>query len=284
MVQEKIILLLGIRKAVSYNVAMKLAICIPAFNEEKTVGAVIESVPKNIHGITMTKIFIIDDGSTDNTTASAIAAGQKWAGESQKSVDTTSSAHPLHCSIEIIEIKPNKGLANAFLKGIKKALTWGADVVVNIDADGQYRAEEIGLLIEPILRGEADMCIGDRQVEKLKFMSFAKKYGNRVGSWFLRSLTGLRVRDASSGFRAYTQAFAQEIEIFSQHTYTHENLIQAHYQGSRIAEVPVTFITRSDGTSSRLIRGVLKHIFKSLQGILGAWRRWRRVGSGAGQL
>jgi glycosyltransferase involved in cell wall biosynthesis len=237
---------------------MKLAICIPAFNEEQTIGEVIAAVPNRMTGITGVKIFVADDGSADETAQTARQAGE-------------ASGH----DVEVLPL-PHKGLAGVFLAGIQAALDWGADVIVNIDADGQYRAEEIPLLIAPLLRGEADMVIGDRQVESLEFMPAAKKYGNLAGSWFLRRLTGSQVKDASSGFRAYSRKAAESIEVHSQHTYTHENLIQAHYQGLRIAQVPVTFVARTDGTSSRLIRGVLKHILKSLQGIFAARRRWRR--------
>lgn len=237
---------------------MKLAICIPAFNEEQTIGEVISAVPKQMPGITVVRIFVADDGSEDLTAQTAREAGEQ-------------SGH----DVEILPL-PHKGLAGVFLAGIQQALDWGADVIVNIDADGQYRAGEIPLLIAPILNGEAEMVIGDRQVESLAFMPAAKKYGNLAGSWFLRRLTGSRVKDASSGFRAYSRKAAESIEVHSKHTYTHENLIQAHYQGLRIAQVPVTFIARTDGTSSRLIRGVLKHIFKSLQGIFAAKRRWGR--------
>jgi len=231
---------------------MKLAICIPAFNEEKTIAQVIEAIPQHIHGVSGIMVFVIDDGSSDKTAAVALRHGA-----------------------EVLKLT-HKGLAATFLAGIKKALEWGADLIVNIDADGQYLSEEIPRLIEPVLAGEVDMVIGDRQVGSLRFMSLGKKYGNLAGSWFLRMVTGSNVRDASSGFRAYTRKAAESIQVHSRHTYTHENLIQAHYAGSRIAQVPVTFIARTDNSSSRLIHGVLNHIFKSLQGIWAAWRRWRR--------
>ncbi len=239
---------------------MKLAVCIPAFNEEKTIGRVIEAIPAHIDGISAIKVFVVDDGSADKTVESVLHVRKKLGGD----------------FIDILHARKNKGLAKAFLAGIHKALSWGADIIVNIDADGQYRSEEIPKLIEPLLKDEADMVTGDRQVGSLHFMSRAKKYGNLAGSWFLRKLTGIKVRDASSGFRAYTRKTAEKIEIHSKHTYTHENLIQTHYLGLRIAQVPITFIARTDGTSSRLISGVLKHILKSLQGIFAAWRRWRR--------
>ena len=231
---------------------MKLAICIPAYNEAQNIAAVIHAVPRHIHGFREIKIFVMDDGSSDETLEIARRLGA------------------------VVEAGTHRGLAQTFALGIKKALQWGADVIVNIDADGQYDPQEIPDLVEPLLQGDFDMVVGDRQVEKLEFMAPAKKYGNMVGSWFLRRLTGSRVKDASSGFRAYNRKAAESIKIESTHTYTHENLIQAHYEGLKIAQIPVTFSARGDNGGSRLIRSVLKHIFKSLQGILRAWATWRR--------
>ncbi|MFO0780983.1 MAG: glycosyltransferase family 2 protein [Candidatus Gracilibacteria bacterium] len=239
---------------------MKLAICIPAFNEEKTVGQVIERIPRHIPGVSGIHVFVIDDGSTDATAEIAHKTGTK--------------IRPDY--VTVVGLK-HQGLATVFLTGIHKSIAWGADVVVNIDGDGQYLAEDIPALVRPLLHGKADMVVGDRQVAGLAFMPWVKKYGNIVGSWFLRVFTGSKVRDASSGFRAYSRTVAEKLEVHAKHTYTHENLIQAHYMGLRIAQVPVTFVARPDGTSSRLITGVLKHIFKSLQGIFTAWRRWRRI-------
>lgn len=246
---------------------MKLAICIPAFNEEQSIARVIGAVPSGIRGIRTIKMFVTDDGSMDRTVRAAEEAGQKLAhttGRNDREL------------LSVTMVKPNKGLANAFVTGIRNALEWGADIIVNIDADGQYRAEEIPQLVAPLLASEADLVVGDRQVRKLRFMPLAKKYGNIAGSWFIRRLTGMNVRDASSGFRAYTRKAAESIQIHSTHTYTHENLIQSHFQGLRIAQVPVTFVSRRDGTSSRLITNVLRHIYKSLRGIFTAWRRYRR--------
>lgn len=240
---------------------MKLAICIPAFNEEKTVGQVIERVPRHIPGVSSIHVFVVDDGSNDATAQIARSTGAK-----------------IHSDYVTVVGLKHQGLATVFFTGIHKAIAWGADLIVNIDGDGQYLSEDIPALVAPILHGEADMVIGDRQVEKLTFMPWAKKYGNMVGSCFLRMLTGSRVQDASSGFRAYSRVVAEKLEVHAKHTYTHENLIQAHFMGFRIAQVPVTFVARPDGTASRLITGVLKHIFKSLQGIFAAWRRWRRIG------
>lgn len=246
---------------------MKLAVCIPAFNEEKNIARVIGAVPSSIPGVSAIKIFVTDDGSTDRTVYAAKEAGQKIAQAAGRDDEEV---------FNITQVKPNKGLANAFVTGIQNALAWGADIVVNIDSDGQYRAEEIPLLAAPLLAGEADMVVGDRQVRKLRFMPLAKKYGNIAGSWFIRRLTGMSIRDASSGFRAYSRRTAESVRIHSTHTYTHENLIQAHYQGLRMAQVPITFVSRRDGTSSRLITNVFKHIFKSLRGIFTSWRRYRR--------
>jgi glycosyltransferase involved in cell wall biosynthesis len=277
----------------SYIVAMKLAIIIPALNEEGTIGSVISAVPGKMDGISALRIFVIDNGSTDQTPQIAQNLGA-----------------------ELIKLK-SPSLARAFMAGIGEALIWDAHIIVNLDADGQYLPEEIPTLIKPILDGEADVVIGDRQVRTLTHMPPAKKYGNMIGSWFIRVLTGAHAKetpapsadkarapglpvtarsaryqtiDASSGFRAFTARAAEKFTIHAAHTYTHENLIQAHYLGLRIAQVPVTFVARpavqaierptgeQDGYArSRLIKSVPVHILKSLHGIMQAWRRYRKA-------
>ena len=225
---------------------MKLAIFIPAYNEQDTIGKVLADIPKHFWGISEHKVFVIDDGSRDKTVSVARAHG-----------------------VEVIEIMPNRGLANAFRVGLAACLDFGADIIVHLDADGQYDPAEIGKIIEPLLKDEADMVTGDRQIARLGFMRPSKKYGNMLGSWFLRTLAGLKIKDVSSGFRAYTAATAGKLKVSSEHTYTHETLIRASRLGLRIAQVPITFIAREKG-SSRLISGrlaVLKHIVKSVRGI-----------------
>ena len=239
---------------------MKLGIFIPAHNEEATVGLVLASIPKHIPPFTHIEVFVIDDGSTDATATKAS-----------------------HQGVRVVTIQPNKGLAQAYKIGLQTCLDAGVDVLCHLDADNQYTGKEIGLIVSPIVEGSADFVTGDRQVHKLDFLGSARKYGNMAGSWFLRAITGMKVRDASSGFRAYSRAAAQLLEVYSNHTYTHETLIEAFYKGLRVVEVPITFSKRGDHVTSafvedrnvsRLTRNLFKHIYCSFRDILRARARY----------
>lgn len=232
---------------------MKLAIFIPALNEAATIGDVLNAVPKHFSGIREYKIFVIDDGSTDDTAHIALQHGA-----------------------EVLRIVPTRGLANAFKMGLRASLDWGADLITHLDADGQYKPQEIDLLLAPILCGEADIVTGDRQVEKLGFLGWQRRYGNMLGSRFLRVLTGIHVKDASCGFRAYRREAAEQLEVHSKHTYTHETLIEAHYKSIRVTEVPISFLPRGQKGSSRLTGRLFMHVCRSLQGIFAAKQEYGR--------
>ncbi|MBU0598626.1 glycosyltransferase family 2 protein [Patescibacteria group bacterium] len=219
---------------------MKLIVTIPAYNEEESIKDVIHSIPKQMQGIDRVEILVIDDGSTDNTKVSAHESGAD----------------------HVISNKVNRGLATTFRRGINKALELGADIIVNTDADNQYDQTEIPKLIAPILNGQADIVSGDRQIEKLDHMPSSKKYGNMLGSWVVRKVSGLPIKDASSGFRAFSREAALRLSVLSHHTYTHETIIEAQDKKLVFIEVPCTFRARV-GTSSRLISGVFGHIKKS---------------------
>jgi glycosyltransferase involved in cell wall biosynthesis len=234
---------------------MKLVIFIPAYNESETVGEVIKAIPPHIDKISKIDVFVINDGSEDSTAQKAAEAGA-----------------------EVVSISSHRGLAAAYKIGLQTALASGADIICHLDADGQYSAKETGLVIGPVLRGEADFVTGDRGVGRLAWMDPVRKYGNMAGSWFLRALTGLRVRDASCGFRAYSRAAAEKLEVFSSHTYTHETLIEAKFKGLRIAQVPISFVTRPRKNHSRLTGNLLGHIFKSFGAILTAKKRYSCTG------
>ncbi|MBD3250333.1 MAG: glycosyltransferase [Candidatus Pacebacteria bacterium] len=218
----------------------KLIVTIPAYNEEETLPEVIKSIPRKLSGVSLTKVLVWSDGSTDGTLEAAKKAGADY----------------------VFENKKNLGLAKTFDKATKMAVELGADIVVNTDADNQYDQSQIQLLIEPILNQGADMVNGDRQVANLDHMPLSKKYGNILGSLVVRWLTGVKLNDASSGFRAYTKEAIQTFSLLSSHTYTHETIIQAAFKDLFIHEVPVTFKKRTTG-GSRLISGVLPHIKKS---------------------
>ncbi|MCB9802178.1 MAG: glycosyltransferase family 2 protein [Pseudomonadales bacterium] len=217
-----------------------LIVTIPAYNEEATLPSVIKSIPKTLKGVGKIEVLVWSDGSTDNTIKAAKKAG----------------------ATHVFENKKNVGLAKTFDRATKKAVEIGADIIVNTDADNQYDQSEIPLLLQPILEQGADMVNGDRQVEKLEHMPLAKKYGNMLGSWTIRWLTGVHLNDASSGFRAYTKEAIESFDLLSSHTYTHETIIQAAFKDLLIHEVPVTFKKRH-GSGSKLISSVWSHIKKS---------------------
>ncbi len=224
--------------------ANKLIVMIPAYNEEKTIGKVISEIPRQIENIEKVEVLVVDDGSTDRTFQEAKEANADY----------------------FVRNNMNMGLAYTFQRGLDIALKLGANIIVNTDADNQHNQKEIPKLIKPILNGEADIVSGNRQVEKLDHMVAVKKYGNILGSRFVRKVSGSEIKDASSGFRAYSKEAALRLFITSKHTYTHQSLIQAKNKKLRVVEIPVEFRKR-DG-ESKLIKSIPSHIKKSVSTII----------------
>jgi len=227
---------------------MKLIVMVPAYNEEKTIGKVIKEIPREVEGFDEVEVLVINDGSTDRTAEVAKKMGADY----------------------VVSHKRNLGLANAFKTGLEGALKFGADVIVNIDADGQYNAKEIPKLIEPILRGEADIVIGDRQIDKLDHMPKAKKIGNKIATWVTRKLSGLPVRDAQSGFRAFSKEAAMRMNLLGDYTYVQETIIQAANKNLKIEWVPVEFRKREG--KSRLIPNIWSYAKKAGMTIIRTYR------------
>jgi glycosyltransferase involved in cell wall biosynthesis len=217
----------------------KLIIQIPCLNEAQTLPATLADLPRSIAGIDAIETLVIDDGSRDGTADVARACG----------VD------------HIVRMRRNKGLAAAFAAGIDACLKAGADFIVNTDADNQYAGHEIPRLLEPLLRGEADICIGDRNIAELQHMSWRKRQLQRLGSWVVRQVSNTTVPDTTSGFRAYTREAALRMHIVSEFSYTLESIIQAGKKRMAIAHVPVATNPRT--RESRLFDSIWGYVKRS---------------------
>ncbi len=217
----------------------KLIIQIPCLNEATTLPATLADLPKSIAGVDAIEVLVIDDGSRDGTADVARACG----------VD------------HIVRLRRNKGLAAAFQAGIDACVKAGADFIVNTDADNQYAGHEIPKLLAPLLRGEAEICIGDRNIQGLRHMSWTKRQLQRLGSWVVRQVSNTSVPDTTSGFRAYTREAALRMTIVSEFAYTLESIIQAGKKRIAIAHVPVAVNPRT--RESRLFDSNFSYIKKS---------------------
>jgi glycosyltransferase involved in cell wall biosynthesis len=217
----------------------KLIIQIPCLNEAQTLPSTLADLPKAIAGVDFIEVLVIDDGSRDGTADVARACG----------VD------------HVVRLRRNKGLAAAFQAGIDACLKAGADFIVNTDADNQYSGQDIPKLLAPLLRGEADICIGDRNIAELRHMSWRKRQLQALGSWVVRQVSGTSVPDTTSGFRAYTREAALRMTIVSEFSYTLESIIQAGKKRMAIAHVPIAVNPRT--RESRLFDSVFSYIKRS---------------------
>ena len=222
----------------------KLIIQIPCYNEEATLGVTLGELPRRVPGFDAVEWLVVDDGSTDKTIEVAREHG----------VD------------HIVEFPLNRGLAAAFMAGLHASLRVGADVIVNTDADNQYKAGDIVKLVEPVLSGEADMVIGARPIGEIAHFSAIKKALQRIGSWAVRATSGTDVADAPSGFRAIGREAALRLNVFNDYTYTLETIIQAGQKGMSVKSVPIG--VNADLRPSKLVRGIWSYVSQSLLIIL----------------
>ncbi len=229
---------------------MKLIIQIPCFNEHEQLPLTLSRLPREIEGFDAVEWLIIDDGSTDETIATARAHG----------VD------------HVVRLTNHKGLAAAFQAGLDAGLKLGADVIVNTDADNQYEGADIPKLVAPILRGEADMVVGDRQVDLNENFSRTKRRLQRLGSWVVRQASSTDIPDTTSGFRAYNREAALQMQAVSKFTYTLETIIQAGKLLVAVDHVPIR--TNPKTRESRLFPSTTAYIRRNALSIFRIYSQY----------
>ena len=234
---------------------MKLIIQIPCLNEAETLGATVAHLPRHIDGVDLVEFLVIDDGSTDDTSRVAAQVG----------VD------------HVVRLPENQGLATAFAIGIEACLDRGADIIVNTDGDNQYLGSSVGALVAPLLDGGADIVIGDRDAGHNPEFSRSKRLLQRWGSRVVASIADAPLTDAFSGFRAYSRAAAQQLQVMSDFSYTVETLIGAGHSDLRIVSVPVQ--TNPVARPSRLAASPVTFVRHQSLAMLrfGAMHRARRL-------
>lgn len=225
----------------------KLVIQIPAYNEAQTLPEVLSDLPKQLEGIDIVQVIVIDDGSTDGTAQVALEHGADF----------------------VLRHRSNRGLSKAFISGIQFALALGADIIVNTDADHQYPGEEIRRLIQPILDGSADLVIGDRQPQRNSNFSPFKRMLESLGSAVARKVSDTDVPDAVSGFRAYSRYAALPLQVYNPYSYTLETLVQAGKSQMKIVHIPIR--TNLNLRASHLHKGPLQFIWKQSGVIIRAY-------------
>lgn len=233
----------------------KIIITIPAYNEEKTIGRVIEDIKRIMGGTKYKddyKILVVNDGSTDETAEIAKKAG------------ALVYSHPI-----------NYGLAETFRTEIKLCLKLGADVIIHTDADGQYLASEIPVLIKNIESGY-DLVLGSRFKGKIEYMPLIKKLGNKAFSKVVSGIAHTKISDPQTGFRAFTRDIAEKINLTSTYTYTQEQVIRAIKEKFKVLEVPVYFAKRKEG-KSKLMRNPFHYAISAGINLVRIYRDYQPI-------
>ncbi len=224
---------------------MKIFIQIPCFNEESQIKNIIEEIKKSLDGDEYDyEIVVIDDGSTDKTVEFAKGSGVK----------------------RIISLKRNMGLGYAFNRGRIYALENGVDILINTDADNQYKSEFIKKLINHIKNSNTDIVVGVRKFDEIKHFSKSKIFLQKLGTTVVRLVSGQKISDASSGFRAYSKDAIKKLRVDSNYSYTLETLIQANEKDLIIGEIPIEI--NPPTRKSRLFKSTREFIFKQMLIIL----------------
>lgn len=233
---------------------MKLIVTIPAFNEEERIANVIRNIPREIEGCTSVQVLVIDDGSTDATREVARNAGAD----------------------HVIRHARNSGVVYAFKNGLKKAVELGADIVVNIDADGQFDPLEIPKLVDPIIHNKADVVLGSRFMDSsYPGIPLKKRIGNLIISRIVSIMSAKRIRDTQCGFRALSREASSRTCLSGIFTYTQEMIIDLSFKRMQFLEIPIS-VRYFEGRKSRVVKNIFKYTFKVLGVLLlSAVRRFK---------
>lgn len=233
---------------------MKLVIYMPALNEEKRIGTTLQSLPKKLKGIDEIQYLVVNDGSSDNT---------KEIAEKNSAIVFS---HPT-----------NRGVGAAFHSGVEQSLKMGADIMLSIDADGQFCVEDIPALLDPVLSHKADFTTGNRfhsEGDRPEFMSPVKYWGNKKIANLVSSVAGKKIRDVACGFRAYNRESLLNLNLMGKFTYTQETILDLTYKGFRLIEVPISVKYFEDRTS-RVANSIVKYALNTFMIIFRSYRDYR---------
>lgn len=230
---------------------LSLLVMLPALNEEASLGAVISRIPREIPGLRSIRVLVVDDGSTDRTVEIAREHGAM-----------------------VISHRKNRGVGAAFQTGVEEAIRQGSDVLVNLDADGQFAPEDIPKLIAPIQDGSADFVTASRFKDPalVPRMPWAKRWGNWGMAWIISTLVGERFHDASCGFRAYSRTVLLRLVLLGEFTYTQETLLVMSQKGMRIHELPLEIRGEREHGKSRVASSLVRYARRTLGIIWGFLR------------
>jgi glycosyltransferase involved in cell wall biosynthesis len=232
----------------------RLLVIVPCLDEERTVGQVVAGLPRSLPGVAELEVLVIDDGSADATAERAREAGAS-----------------------VLRHAVNLGLGESFRRGVREALARGADILVNIDGDGQFDPTSVGELIEPIVRGEAHMVTASRFLDPALTprMPAIKRWGNRQVARIVRLLTGKRFHDVSCGFRAFSREALLRMNLYGSFTYTHETFMDLVFKGMSIREIPLPVRGSREFGESRMASSIPRYAWRSLQIMVRAFIAYR---------
>ena len=236
--------------------ALRLFVIIPALNEEQTITSVIKGIPRAIPGIASIDIVVVDDGSQDRTMEKALAAG----------------AH-------VIRHTSTRGVGTAFQSALAFSIEHAADIIVSIDADGQFDPADIPTLLAPVLEGKADFTTASRFKDPtlLPAMPWVKRWGNHLMSFIISRLAGQRLFDVSCGMRCYGRNAALQLNLAAAFTYTQEAILNLAFKQFRIEEIPLRVRGEREFGKSRVANNLWRYGFRTIKIIVRCYRDYHAL-------